>query len=79
MSTTEKSLSAAIRAYTIPKLHTGKSWFISFYALDPNLGEMRRKRLKINNISKKKSELREYAQDLINRIHEELKIGWNPF
>lgn len=81
MSTSEKlnSLPAFIRRYTTPKLHTGKCWYIDFTCLDPAQGKMRRKRIKINHISNKKSELRKYAEDLCNRINEELKVGWNPF
>ena len=37
-----------ILSYTYPRLHTGSCWYISFYAFDPERGEMRRKRIKIN-------------------------------
>lgn len=39
-----------IKKYTPPKLHTGKEWYISFYAFDPVSGKLRRKRIKVNYI-----------------------------
>ena len=69
----------SIKNYTIPKLHTGKCWYIDFYCFDPALGDMRRKRMKINNVSAYKGQKRKYAEDLINRLYEELRRGWNPF
>lgn len=81
MPSSEKQnlLPSFIRRYTTPKLHTGKCWYIDFTCLDPASGTMRRKRIKINHISNKKTELRKYAQDLCERISEELRVGWNPF
>ena len=70
---------AFIKRFTMPKLHTGKEWYVGLYCLDPAEGKMRRKKFKINHISKKKSELRKYAADLINRLYEELRRGWNPW
>lgn len=33
-----------IQGYTPPVLHTGKDWYIDFYAFNPVYGEMRRKK-----------------------------------
>ena len=39
-----------IISYTLPELYVGKEWYVGFYAFDPVLGKMRRKRIKINFI-----------------------------
>ena len=67
-----------VKAYTPAQLTQGKDWYVSFYAFDPSLGEMKRKRIKINRIKQKKSR-KEYANDLIARINAELMGGWNPW
>lgn len=64
----------------MPTLSTGKSyWYISFYAFDPAAGQMRRKRIRISPKFKKVSERRQYANDLLDRISQELRAGWNPW
>lgn len=68
----------AVKFYTPPKLHTGKDWYIDFYAFDPSAGVMRRKKFKLNNI-KNKRDRRVYATDLMSRIFSELQSGWNPW
>lgn len=60
------------------KLHEGKSWFIAYYAYNPEINKLARKRVKINRI-KSVAERRKYARDLINRINSKLYTGWNPF
>ena len=73
--------SAAIKSiisYTYPRLYEGKEWYIGFYAFDPAKNAMRRKKIKINFISKV-SERRRYANGLIRRISEQLDKGWNPW
>lgn len=67
-----------IQGYTPPVLHTGKEWYIDFYAFNPVHGEMRRKKIKLNFI-KKITERRKYAKDYMNRLSEKLSIGWNPW
>ncbi len=71
----------SIIGYTPPKLYTGKNgkdWYIGFYAFDPELNKMRLKRIKINHVEKI-SERRKYASDLIIRLSEKLRAGYNPF
>lgn len=72
-----------IKQFTYPKLHEpkvkGKDWYIHFYAYDPAKGKMARKRIKINHISDKKTELRKYAGGLISRLSKRLESGWNPW
>ena len=37
-----------IKSYTPPILHTGKDWYIDFYAFNPVDGVMKRKKIKLN-------------------------------
>lgn len=67
-----------IISYTLPKLQTGKDWVIYFYAFDPAIGKMHRKRIKLNHIESIKDR-RQYAKDLMRRISEKLAMGWNPW
>lgn len=67
-----------IQGYTPPVLHTGKDWYIDFYAFNPVYGEMRRKKIKLNFIEKV-TERRKYAKDYMNRLSEKLSLGWNPW
>lgn len=39
-----------IKSYTPPILHTGKDWYIDFYAFNPVDGVMKRKKIKLNFI-----------------------------
>jgi len=55
---------------------------VTFYAFDPERGELRRKRMKLNrelrNIEGKRAQ-REYVRGVVDRLREELKTGWNPW
>lgn len=68
----------SVVAYTPPKLYVGVEWYIGFMAFDPAVGRMRRKKIKLNHIAKI-GERRLYARDLINRLSEQLRRGWNPW
>ena len=67
-----------IKSYTPPVLHTGKDWYIDFYAFNPVDGVMKRKKIKLNFIKSVK-ERRAYAKGCINRLSEKLATGWNPW
>lgn len=67
-----------IVSYTMPKLYTGKEWYIGFYAFNPVDGKLKIKRIKLNYI-KKVGERRKYASDLMVRLNEKLRRGWNPW
>lgn len=67
-----------IKSFTYPKLHTGKDWYIDFYAFDPVSGNMKRKKFKLNHIEKI-GDRRRYADGLIKRIIQKLDRGWNPW
>lgn len=49
-----------------------------FMAFDPAKGKMQPKKNQLNHISKI-GERRIYAKDLINRLSEQLRRGWNPW
>lgn len=62
--------------YTLPKLHTGKEWYIDFRCFCPTDGTMKRKKYHFR-CYKKLTEKRAYANKLIKRITEKLEKGWN--
>jgi integrase len=79
MSTSQKKNELAqVIAYTPPRLYTGKEWYIGWYSYDPILQTQRRKKIKLNHIQNK-IERRKYANDLIARVYEKLRRGWNPW
>lgn len=61
-----------------PRLCEGKEWYVSYYAIYPASGKLRRVRIKINRI-KGISARRQFARKLINDINTKLVNGWNPF
>lgn len=68
-----------ILAYRPAELRVGKSCvYVEFYAYDPALQALRRKRIKLNYI-KSVRERKEYGRALCIRINEQLKSGWNPW
>jgi integrase len=75
---TSQGNSRKIKFFTYPKLHSGKDWYIDFYAFDPAAGNMRRKKFKLNHIDKIGLR-RKYADGLIRRVVEKLENGWNPW
>lgn len=66
-----------IVGFTIPKLHRGKQWYVDFFAYDPGIGGMRRKKYMLDHYEKKDRET--VASVLIHNLIEKLKAGWNPF
>jgi len=72
------SVNDMLRQYRPAQLSTGKDWYVSYYAYNPELEKLVRKRIKINSI-KKISERRKYANEMIIRINQQLSTGWNPF
>ncbi len=67
-----------VKQYTRAVLREGKEWYIEFYAYDPALARLRRKKIKVNRI-KKITERRAYAREVIGRINIQLQRGWNPW
>lgn len=65
--------------YTLPVYRETKDCnYIEFYAFDPSIGRLRRKRIKTNRI-KGIVKCRQYVRDLMKRITEQLNRGWNPW
>lgn len=55
---------------------------VVFYAYDPELGGMRRKRIRLNRELKHiegRRAKKEYVQGVVDRLRDELKAGWNPW
>lgn len=67
-----------ILSFTYPKLYTGACWYVGFYAFDPALNQMRRKRIKINNVGSV-SQMKKFAAQLCARLSARLEKGWNPW
>lgn len=67
-----------VKQYTMPVLREGSVWYIEFYAFDPAVNKLRRKRIKINRI-KGIAKRRAYARDVMRCITQQLSEGWNPW
>ena len=65
-------------SYTLPKLHTGKTWYVDFLAFDPVVGKMRRKKYMLDAI-KKVNERKARAAEIITNTTLRLRQGWNPW
>lgn len=74
----ENLKSPSLIQYIPPKLTQGKEWYISYYAIYPTTGKLRRVRIKLNRIKVIKQR-RQFASDLISEITLKLRAGWNPF
>ena len=75
---TKRNTASELLGFTYPKLHTGKSWYVDFYATDPTSGEMRRKKYKLDGL-KKISEKKRRAAEIIEAVTRQLRSGWNPW
>ena len=64
--------------FTLPKLHKGKKWYVDFFAYDPSIDGMRRKRYMLDRYRTHKLR-EEMAFILIHNLYEKLKAGWNPW
>ena len=42
----------SVISYTLPKLHTGKNWYIDFFAFDPVEQKLRRKKYMLDSIER---------------------------
>lgn len=64
--------------FTLPRLHKGKQWYVDFFAYDPTIDGLRRKKYMLDHYKLQK-EREDIAAILIHNIFEKLKAGWNPF
>ena len=67
-----------ILSYTLPKLHTGKTWYVDFMCYDPAEQKMKRKKYMLDGIDKV-TERRKRAADIIASVTSRLRSGWNPW
>ena len=67
-----------IPSYTLPKLHTGKTWYVDFMCYDPAEQKMKRKKYMLDGIDKV-TERRKRAADIIASVTSRLRSGWNPW
>lgn len=67
-----------INDFTLPRLHKGKEWYVSFTIYDPVSDRMRRKKYMLTRY-KRKREREDMACVLITKIYNALLSGWNPF
>jgi len=58
--------------------HPGKEACVVYYALDPEIGKLVRKRVKVNRVHGARERAR-YARQLCHEINVRLFEGWNPF
>lgn len=73
------SLSAEIKSFRVPVYRKTKDCdYVEYYAFNPSVGKLCRKRIKINLIKGTRAR-KQYANDLITRLHRLLAEGWNPF
>ena len=76
--TPKKLLSSKdIIGYTLPRLHTGKDWYVDFYVYDPTIDGLKRKKYMLNKYGK--NERKKIASVLITNLTQLLISGWNPF
>lgn len=67
-----------VLGFTYPKLHTGKSWYVDFFSLDPATNTMRRKKYMLDSVAKI-TERRKRATELIESLLKLLRSGWSPW
>ena len=64
--------------YTLPKLHTGRSWYVDFMCFDPACGKMKRKKYMLDSI-RKVSDRKERAAEIMANVTVRLRKGWTPW
>lgn len=81
MYSTERRKGASLYSiitYTLPKLHTGKKWYIDFKCFDPLEQTMKRKKYMLDNIEKITAR-KKRAAEIIATLTNRLISGWNPW
>lgn len=67
-----------VREWTAPMYHQGKENYVDFYAFDPAVGRMRRKKVMVDRYRTKKA-MNSYAKQLIGELTQKLMRGWSPW
>jgi integrase len=65
-------------SYIPARVTEGKEWFVSYYAIYPPTGKLRRKKIKLNRIRSIRQR-RYVARQLVIEINAKLANGWNPY
>ncbi len=61
-----------------PTYHKGKENYVDFYAFDPSIGKLHRKKIMLDHI-KTRHARNSYARQLIEEITQRLIRGWSPW
>ena len=69
---------AQILGFTLPRLHTGKNWYVDFSSYDPVSNRMKRKKYMLDK-TKNRSDRKKLAVLLISNLTQRLLQGWNPW
>lgn len=69
---------SSLVGFTYPVLHQGTKWYVDFYAIDPSLNEMKRKKYFISD-GLKRNEKKRRAAEIIEALTKQLMSGWNPW
>ena len=69
---------ARIIGFTLPRLHTGKNWYVDFFAYDPVSDGMKRKKYMLDR-TRGRGARKAMATLLISNLTQRLIKGWNPF
>lgn len=62
--------------------HNTNGWYIEYYAFSPSSQRLRRRRFRLNRISKCYPNMMEFrfrADEIVHNINSQLTCGWNPF
>lgn len=78
LSNKELTSQRNIIEFTLPRLHKGKQWYVDFFAFDPTIDGLHRKKYMLNHYRSKR-EREDMAVVLIHNIYQKLIAGWNPF
>lgn len=63
--------------WTPPMVHRGKENYVDFYALDPDTGKMKRKKVMLDRLKGKTRAT--YARQVVEELTQKLMRGWNPW
>ncbi|MDD7564513.1 MAG: hypothetical protein SPK31_06625 [Alloprevotella sp.] len=74
-SATRRNRLSDVIPYTLPQLHTGKTWYVDFFCFDLVVGTMRRKKYHLDPY-KTISERKARATEIITSVTARLRSGW---
>ncbi len=74
----KNSIQTEARTWTPPVYHKGRENYVDFYAFDPAVGRLKRKKIMLDRISSQRAR-NTYAKQLIEELTQKLIRGWNPY